>query len=175
MIDYFLALALLFGDAEPPTHPSPEVREAFNQLANQWEVGSIPDGYGYEPWFPYQVYLARCHLDDLRDAPLIADAARLPPFDIADGWVRSSEWARGILKARASMDGAVRERIELALYDDLPRHNALASLAKATHPNESVPDRRAAMKELLRHIGAKRYAGAQWPEPIPFHLLPNAP
>lgn len=172
MTDFLVAAALLFGESQPPSQPTPGVQVAFARLADHLGVGSpiTEDDY-----FPSAVHQARAHLRDLVDAPPFCDTRRLPPTSLINRWADASRQARSILKARASIVAHQRVAIELALEDDSRRHYAVLAMAVAADPMESVPARRVALRDLRRLIGPQAYAQGIWPAPVPFGLLPNLP
>jgi hypothetical protein len=152
--------------AGPPVLATPEAWAVLKQFALAEEVVG-PDERWYS-WESEVVYVRR-HYHELRGAPPLADARRLPPAERIREGLAFCRACRCRLEQQARAAPSWR----WAWYEE-----TLGEVRWAEHVYETMlyatssscwAGQRRALQHLRALLGEEAYADAAWPPPVPLH------
>lgn len=176
---FLLAVALLTAPPEAPAGPVlPGELPLLQGIALSLEIlDERETNYVFHrpEDFAGDLALLRRRWQDLRDAPRVADAERLPDRDTINDLIAFNRKHRDYLTAcqwtETSRADEWRERIQEtdAVYQ------VLDTMRDARCDYFFCTVRRAALKKLRGVIGLDAFAFGRWPGPIPQHRLREIP
>jgi hypothetical protein len=173
MSTLIFAAALL---AAPPGTPSPRVsveewpavRATLIGLTLEMELLDEREDRlaRYEQWDRDIDELRRRRVE-LADAPLLADAQRLPPRRVIEEWLQFNRLYRGNLQRRRQFTAEAAAELDAAIRETDDLHRTWEAARDATCEIYYAPVRREALKRFRERIGSEAYWAGQFPPYVP--------
>jgi len=173
--DFILAAVLLttppgVTEAPPPAERWTEVRDGLKELAIRWELLD-PRETNYllarRDEFSVDVNLLRRRYQELRDAPRLADADRLPPKMIAEDMVKANRAFRAKIDDRRALELDRAELLNNVLCETDQLYRVWDAVRDAQCDSYYVTARRQALRKLRDSLGESAYARGELPPNLP--------
>lgn len=173
--DFFAAFFLLttppgVTEAPPPDDRWAEIRDGVRDLAIKWELLDPRETHyllARREEFSVDINLLRRRYQELKDAPRLADADRLPPKSVAEDMVKANRAFHAVIKDRRAFELDRAEMLNTVLYETDQLYRVWDAVRDARCDFYYVAARRQALRKLRNAIGEEAYSAAQLPPSTP--------
>lgn len=173
--DFFVAFLLLttppgVTEAPPPDDRWAEVRDGVRDLAIKWELLDPRETHyllARREEFSVDMNLLRRRYQELKDAPRLADADRLPPKSLAEDVVKANRAFRSVINDRRAFELDRAEMLNAVLYETDQLYRVWDAVRDARCDFYYVTARRQALRKLRDVLGADAYTAVQLPPATP--------
>lgn len=173
--DFLLAAVLL---TTPPGVPEPpptadrwvEVRDGLQQLAIRWELLDPRETHyllARREEFSIDVNLLRRRYQELKDAPRLADADRLPAKAVAEDMVKANRAFRAGINDRRVLELDRAELLNNILHEADQLYRVWDAVRDAKCEFYYITARRQALRKLRDTLGDDAYARGELPPNLP--------
>jgi hypothetical protein len=174
------AAVLLTSFWEPETPEIPAAYEAWapavRTLALSWEIldqRETSELLTVPARFATDLHLLQERLQDLRDAPALAEADRFPTKEVANEMLALNRAYRQELTLRLEIDTVHREELQVALWETDQLYQVWDAVRDARSRYCFVFVRRQALKRLRELLGPEAFCVGQLPPCVPVWRFPN--
>jgi len=177
--DFLLAAVLLttspgVTEAPPAADRWAEVRDGVQQLAIRWELLDPRETHyllARREEFSVDVNLLRRRYQELKDAPRLADAERLPTKQLAEDMVKANRAFRAGINDRRALELDRAELLNAVLYEADQLYRVWDAVRDAKCEFYYVSARRQALRKLRDTLGDDAYARGELPPNVPVWRL----
>jgi hypothetical protein len=174
--DALVAFFLLTAPPAACPEPAPEgdrwpaVQKAVQELAKEWEILderemkyilAKPDEFGSD------LNLLRRRYQELKDVPLVADAARLPDRSVANDLVKFNRAYRKTLETRQHLETDRAAELQSAVRETDRLYAVWDAVRDARCEYYYVTVRRQSLKKLRELVGNEAYQAGELPPVVP--------
>jgi hypothetical protein len=171
---FFAAMMLSAPVGTPEQVPPPDrwvvVQTALQQTARDWELLDERETryvLAQPEDFQADLDFLRKRRADLADAPLLAEAARLPERRLMDDYIQFNRAYRKHLETRLAWEGDRADIISEAVRETERLYKLWDAMREAKSDYGYVTFRRFALKRLKDSLGDQAYQAGQLPPYVP--------
>jgi hypothetical protein len=174
------AAALLTGTWEPPLQHNPEqmhalLAPALRELAIGWEIMDRKEAdflLAHPKDFDEHLRLLQERYQELRDAPHVAEADRLPSRDVVNDLLNFNRTYYQEVCARLEVDTIHSEELEAAKTETDLLYRIWDAVRDARCQYYHVNVRRQALQQLRQLVGDRAFYTGELPPHVPIWRLP---